>query len=156
MGIHLDHKRINTNEKPHSCDICEASFTHLSSLRTHKIHTSLGEKPYTSYSTHFKPEGTQENSLWWETLYCSCDMCTSAFTKASDLRAHKSIITGQRPYKYLWFIFHLRTLDWYLCSNICTPYKPENPLVREYNYIQVWDFLAVMCVQHHLQRHHTW
>jgi KRAB domain-containing zinc finger protein len=53
--------------KGHVCDICNKSFSHAATLKTHKMfHT--GEKPH------------------------RCDMCDKSFVQAADLKKHPYLV----------------------------------------------------------------
>ena len=55
--------RINTNEKPYECDVCDEAFRQLGHLKIHmRIHTN--ERPY------------------------ECDVCDKAFRDSSTLKRH--------------------------------------------------------------------
>lgn len=66
-------KHIKLKEKTFTCELCDRSFAHAGSLRTHHlIHT--GERPY------------------------CCNICGKKFRVSSHLKDHHVIHTGMRPY----------------------------------------------------------
>lgn len=94
--------------KAHKCNLCERSFSRKSYVRLHmRVHT--GEKPYkcicgrdfsdsSSFYKHKKTHYSKEEDNP-EQKRCPCDLCGMTFKKKHLMRQHRTIHTGERPYK---------------------------------------------------------
>lgn len=65
--------RTHTRERPHTCTICNKTFSRVFLLQFH-MRTHTGEKPF------------------------SCTYCDKTFRQATDLRSHLTIHTGQKQH----------------------------------------------------------
>ncbi|KAH8414119.1 hypothetical protein KR222_007748 [Zaprionus bogoriensis] len=65
---------LHTNERPHTCTVCQRSFSRVYLLELHK-RTHTGERPY------------------------ACSHCSSRFAQLSVLRSHERIHTGERRHR---------------------------------------------------------
>ncbi|XP_050508221.1 zinc finger protein 880-like isoform X3 [Diabrotica virgifera virgifera] len=69
-----NHMKLNTEKKPHKCDVCSKQFIQADNLRTHlRVHT--GEKSY------------------------KCQICFKQYVQLSAMKQHKKVHTGEKPHK---------------------------------------------------------
>lgn len=101
------HKKIHTGEKPYVCTECNALFRERSHLRKHMIiHT--GEKPFACKEcgdTFARPgqlkSHTFRKHFSGKTRSWQCPDCPAAFFTRSDLKRHRLIHTGEKPFACL-------------------------------------------------------
>ena len=113
------HKKIHTGEKPYVCTECDALFRERSHLRKHMIiHT--GEKPFACKDcgdTFARPgqlkSHTFRKHFSGKMRSCQCPDCPAAFFTGSDLKRHRLIHTGEKPF---------------VCSNCSSAFKTVNEL----------------------------
>ena len=101
--IHVNHLRIQTEEKLFKCKICGKTFNLVSRVNRHirKMHTE--KRPYECdiFDKTFirNCDLNRHLKIHTEEELCDCDRCGKIFTENASLNHHLKIHTSEKPYK---------------------------------------------------------